>query len=74
MKKINDLDPSNFILLHINDPEPKLKVGLTIYFDKNGNYKRIPLDKFVRDIDERYITQFEGDGSIIFWQVLGYRK
>jgi hypothetical protein len=73
MEKIVDLNPSNFILLHLNNPEPRLAIGSTIYFDKNGNYTRIPLDKFVRSIDARYITEMENGGSMIFWKVVGHR-
>jgi hypothetical protein len=74
MEKIYDLNPSSFILLHLNSPQPKLEIGSTIYFDKNGNYTRIPLDKFVKSIDARYITSIEDAGSMIVWQVTGYKN
>jgi|GEM_PF-6359779 len=74
MEKVFDLSPSSFILLHMNEPEPKLEIGSTIYFDKNGNYTQIPLDKFVRSIDARYVTNIEDAGSMIVWEVTGYRR
>jgi len=65
-------NPSNFMLLHLDDPKPKLAVGSTIYFDKQGNYENIPLDTLVADISRYYTTTFRNVGDYLIWTVTGF--
>jgi hypothetical protein len=74
MEKSYYVDVNEFTALHMNQPEPKLEIGSTIYFDKNGPLARIPLDKFVNNIAARYITKFKSDDLRIYWKVTGYRR